>query len=160
MQTVSLMVNGWIIIWYSLKDLKIPNKRVSELTAMKSGHSFRRLLAIHYEDVPDFHDVSNGSKWSENGMLLWVSTHRWLYFPRSHQPLFNYFKQLFAQVTNPPIDAIREEIVTSTTIYVGEDGNLLEEKQENCQVLKYQQSDPDKHRPAEDQKYEGRRALR
>ena len=44
-----------------------------------------------------------------------------------HQPLFNYFKQLFAQVTNPPIDAIREEVVTSTTVYVGEDGNLLEE---------------------------------
>ena len=42
------------------------------------------------------------------------------------QPLFNYFKQLFAQVTNPPIDAIREEVVTSTTIYIGEDGNILE----------------------------------
>ncbi|MCM1259187.1 MAG: glutamate synthase large subunit, partial [Roseburia sp.] len=45
-------------------------------------------------------------------------------------------KQLFAQVTNPPIDSIREKIVTSTTIYVGEDGNLLEEKAENCQVIK------------------------
>ena len=53
-----------------------------------------------------------------------------------HQPLFNYFKQLFAQVTNPPIDAIREEIVTSTTVYVGRDGNLLEERPVNCQVLK------------------------
>ena len=55
---------------------------------------------------------------------------------KKHQPLFNYFKQLFAQVTNPPIDAIREELVTSTTIYVGKDGNILEEKPENCQVLK------------------------
>ena len=44
-----------------------------------------------------------------------------------HQPLFNYFKQLFAQVTNPPIDAIREEIVTSTAVYVGEESNLLVE---------------------------------
>ena len=52
------------------------------------------------------------------------------------RPLFDYFKQLFAQVTNPPIDAIREEIVTSTTVYVGKKGNLLEEKAENCQVLK------------------------
>lgn len=51
------------------------------------------------------------------------------------QPLFNYFKQLFAQVTNPPIDAIREEIVTDTTVYVGDDGNLLEERAENCRVL-------------------------
>ena len=47
---------------------------------------------------------------------------RWRSFPEKHQPLFDYFKQLFAQVTNPPIDAIREEIVTSTTIYVGKDG--------------------------------------
>ena len=52
-----------------------------------------------------------------------------------HQPLFNYFKQFFAQVTNPPIDAIREEIVTDTTVYVGDDGNLLQEKAENCRVL-------------------------
>ena len=52
-----------------------------------------------------------------------------------HQPLFNYFKQLFAQVTNPPIDAMREEIVTDTTVYIGSDGNLLEEKPENCRVL-------------------------
>ena len=54
---------------------------------------------------------------------------------KKRQPLFNYFKQLFAQVTNPPIDAIREEIVTSTTVYVGEDGNVLKEKAENCKIL-------------------------
>ena len=58
------------------------------------------------------------------------------FFHRRYQPLFGYFKQLFAQVTNPPIDAIREEVVTSTTIYVGTDGNLLEEKEENCKMLK------------------------
>ena len=52
-----------------------------------------------------------------------------------HQPLFNYFKQLFAQVTNPPMDAIREEIVTDTTVYAGTSGNLLQEKAENCTVL-------------------------
>jgi glutamate synthase (ferredoxin) len=52
-----------------------------------------------------------------------------------HQPLFNYFKQMFAQVTNPPIDSIREEIVTDTTVYVGTDGNLLADKAGNCRVL-------------------------
>ena len=52
-----------------------------------------------------------------------------------HQPLFNYFKQSFAQVTNPPIDALREKIVTTTTVYAGADGNLLQEKAENCKVL-------------------------
>ena len=55
---------------------------------------------------------------------------------KEYQPMFYYFKQLFAQVTNPPIDAAREKIVTSTTVYVGKNGNLLEEKPENCQMLK------------------------
>ena len=39
-------------------------------------------------------------------------------------------------MTNPPIDAIREEIVTSTTVYVGEEGNILEETADNCKILK------------------------
>lgn len=51
-------------------------------------------------------------------------------------PLFSYFKQLFAQVTNPPFDAIREEIVTSTTVYLGKSGNILEELPENCRMLR------------------------
>ena len=73
------------------------------------------------------------------------------------RPLFDYFKQLFAQVTNPPIDAIREEIVTCTTVYAGKQGNLLEEKEEKLPGIKDQQSDPDKYRYVEDQKNEKRR---
>ncbi len=56
-----------------------------------------------------------------------------------HQTLFEYFRQLFAQVTNPPIDAIREKIVTDTAVYVGSDGNLLQDKPENCAVLRLEQ---------------------
>jgi glutamate synthase domain-containing protein 2/glutamate synthase domain-containing protein 1/glutamate synthase domain-containing protein 3 len=52
------------------------------------------------------------------------------------QLLYNYFKQLFAQVTNPPIDAIREEIVTSTDIMIGSEQNLLEPRPENCRQIK------------------------
>ncbi len=52
------------------------------------------------------------------------------------QPLFNYFKQLFAQVTNPPIDPIREEMVMSLTSYIGSERNILEEAPENCHMLK------------------------
>lgn len=52
-----------------------------------------------------------------------------------HQLLFWYFKQQFAQVTNPPIDSLREKIVTDTTVYIGSDGDLLNEKGENCRVL-------------------------
>ncbi len=52
------------------------------------------------------------------------------------QSLFNYFKQLFAQVTNPPIDPIREELVMSLTSYIGVEGNILSEIPENCHTLK------------------------
>ncbi|MCS7261519.1 MAG: glutamate synthase subunit alpha, partial [Anaerolineae bacterium] len=52
------------------------------------------------------------------------------------QLLYNYFKQLFAQVTNPPIDAIREELVTSTELMIGSEGNLLEPGPESCRQIK------------------------
>ncbi len=52
------------------------------------------------------------------------------------QPLFNYFKQLFAQVTNPPIDPIREDLVMSLTSYIGTERNILEETPKNCHTLK------------------------
>ncbi len=52
------------------------------------------------------------------------------------QSLFNYFKQLFAQVTNPPIDPIREEMVMSLISYIGSERNILEEAAENCHMLK------------------------
>ncbi|HEY7307384.1 MAG TPA: glutamate synthase large subunit [Bryobacteraceae bacterium] len=52
------------------------------------------------------------------------------------QSLFNYFKQLFAQVTNPPIDSIREELVMSLTSYIGTERNILSETPENCHTLK------------------------
>ena len=52
------------------------------------------------------------------------------------QSLFNYFKQLFAQVTNPPIDPIREEMVMSLISYIGSERNILDEAPENCHMLK------------------------
>ena len=52
------------------------------------------------------------------------------------QSLFNYFKQLFAQVTNPPIDPIREEIVMSLISYIGSERNILTEEPVNCHMLK------------------------
>ena len=50
--------------------------------------------------------------------------------------LFNYFKQLFAQVTNPPIDPIREELVMSLTTYIGNHPNILEETPEHARLIK------------------------
>ncbi|NUU63528.1 glutamate synthase large subunit [Paenibacillus agri] len=51
------------------------------------------------------------------------------------QRLYNYFKQMFAQVTNPPIDAIREELVTSTTTTIGPERNLLKPEPESCRQI-------------------------
>ena len=52
------------------------------------------------------------------------------------QLLYNYFKELFAQVTNPPIDPIREELITSTTLTIGSEGNLVDPKPESCRQLR------------------------
>ncbi|MBI3801352.1 MAG: glutamate synthase large subunit, partial [Deltaproteobacteria bacterium] len=52
------------------------------------------------------------------------------------QSLYNYFKQLFAQVTNPPIDPIREELITSTTLTLGAEGNLIEPRPDSCRQLR------------------------
>ena len=51
------------------------------------------------------------------------------------QLLFTYFKQLFAQVTNPPLDALREELVTAMTVYLGSDGNLLNPAPKSCRLI-------------------------
>src|ERR1700719_2715482 len=52
------------------------------------------------------------------------------------QPLFHYFKQLFAQVTNPPIDSIREEMVMSLISYIGTERNILDETPKHCHTLR------------------------
>jgi len=52
------------------------------------------------------------------------------------QPLFHYFKQLFAQVTNPPIDPLREGLVMSLMTFTGRQRNLLAETPEHCRQLK------------------------
>ena len=54
---------------------------------------------------------------------------------KAHPPLFDYFRQRFAQVTNPPIDALREACKTDCAIYIGDDGNLLSHDPDNCAVL-------------------------
>jgi len=58
-------------------------------------------------------------------------------FSKKPQLLFNYFKQIFAQVTNPPIDPIREELVMSLTSYIGCQKNLLDETPEHCRMIKF-----------------------
>ena len=54
------------------------------------------------------------------------------------QTLYNYFKQLFAQVTNPPIDPIREELVTATITFAGSEGDLTRPGPESCRMIKFE----------------------
>ena len=117
----------------NLKDLKIPNKKVPEYSREERA-KILRAFGYTYEDYKTsiLPMAQNGA---EATAAMGVDTPLAVLSDK-HQPLFNYFKQLFAQVTNPPIDAIREEIVTSTSVYLGEDGNLLEDSAENCRILK------------------------
>ncbi|MCR4763106.1 MAG: glutamate synthase large subunit [Lachnospiraceae bacterium] len=116
----------------TLHDLKIPNKRIATYTEEERGR-MQKAFGYTYEELketilPMARDGAEAiCSMGIDIPLPVLSSH--------HQPLFNYFKQLFAQVTNPPIDAIREEIVTATEVYLGRDGNLLKEDAANCSML-------------------------
>ncbi len=116
-----------------LKDMRIPNARIKryqgdELTRLQ------KIFGYSYEDVNTYIKkmALNGNEevvaMGNDGPLAVLS--------KQHPPLFNYFKQLFAQVTNPPIDAIREEIITSTSLCIGSEGNILTDDERNCRLLK------------------------
>ena len=116
-----------------LKDIHIPNKKVEEYSKEERSR-LQKAFGYTYEELKTsiLPMAKNGAE-SIGAMGIDSPI---AVLSNKHQPLFNYFKQLFAQVTNPPIDAIREEIVTSTTVYIGQDGNLLEERPENCKMLR------------------------
>ncbi|MDD3402696.1 MAG: glutamate synthase large subunit [Hespellia sp.] len=116
-----------------LKDLKIPNVDVESYTKDECTR-LQKAFGYSYEDVK-MSILNMAKNGAESIGAMGVDTPLAV-LSQKHQPLFTYFKQLFAQVTNPPIDAMREEVITSTIYYVGKDGNLLEEKEENCHMLK------------------------
>lgn len=116
-----------------LKDLPIPNQRVPEYTD-EERQRMQKAFGYTYDELKQsiLPMAKNGS---EAIAAMGVDTPLPV-LSRTYHPLFHYFKQLFAQVTNPPIDAIREEIVTSTTVYIGTEGNILQESPKNCNVLR------------------------
>ena len=100
----------------TLKDLKIPNEKVpsykrEELVKLQKAFGYT------YEDYRE--EIGTMAlQGAEHVGAMGIDTPIAV-LSKEYQPLFYYFKQLFAQVTNPPIDAVREKIVTATTIYVG-----------------------------------------
>ncbi len=116
-----------------LRDLKIPNEKLvsySDEELMRLQKAFGYSYEEYAEEI-----LCMALNKSEHIGAMGVDTPLAV-LSKQTRPLFDYFKQSFAQVTNPPIDAIREKIVTSTAVYVGKNGNLLSETPENCRVLK------------------------
>ncbi|MCR5671700.1 MAG: glutamate synthase large subunit [Butyrivibrio sp.] len=115
-----------------LANLSIPNKKIPTSSQQQRDRLYK-VFGYSYEDVKAqimpmaMNGVEATVSMGTDVPLAFVSQH--------HQPLFCYFKQLFAQVTNPPIDSLREKVVTDTTVYIGSDGDLLNEKSDNCRVL-------------------------
>ena len=116
-----------------LHDLHIPNKGIETYSAEELA-KLQKAFGYSYEDIR-----TSILPMAEKGGEPIASMGSDIPLPpldKQSPPLFNYFRQLFAQVTNPPFDAIREEVVTDTSVYIGKDGNILEERPENCHVLK------------------------
>ena len=115
-----------------LQDLPVPSRKVPVHTPAQRSRLYKA-FNYSYDDIKDvvLQMAATGSEPTTSmGVDIPLAV-----LSEKHQPLFSYFKQMFAQVTNPPIDAIREETVIDTTVYVGSDGNLLEAKPDNCHVL-------------------------
>ena len=115
-----------------LHDLPIPNAQAPTHTQEMRDRLYRAFGYTH-EQVKDA--ILPMARTGQEATAAMGSDVPLAVLSQRYPPLFDYFKQQFAQVTNPPIDAIREECVTDTTVYVGRDGNLLEENAENCRVL-------------------------
>ena len=116
-----------------LKDLKIPNERVPEFT-YEERQRMQKAFGYTYDELKT--SILPMAKTGGEAIAAMGVDTPIPVLSKTHHPLFHYFKQIFAQVTNPPIDAIREEVVTSTTVYVGKEGNVLEETPENCNLLR------------------------
>ena len=115
-----------------LASLKIPNKKIP-VSSQEERDRLYRAFGWNYEDVNEM--VLQMAKTGVEPIGSMGVDTPLAAMSDNHPSLFEYFKQLFAQVTNPPIDSLREKIVTDTTVYVGSDGDLLNAKGKNCHVL-------------------------
>ena len=115
-----------------LADLPAPNAQVPT-HSQKMRDRLYRAFGYTHEQVKDA--ILPMARTGQEATAAMGSDVPLAVLSQRYPPLFDYFKQQFAQVTNPPIDAIREECVTDTTVYLGRDGNLLRDRAENCRVL-------------------------
>ena len=123
--------------WLNLKLLHLEDLRSKDRKPRMHDQKLRdqlyRVFGYTYEDVSD--QILPMAKEAKEPVASMGTDVPIALLSKLHPSLFHYFKQLFAQVTNPPIDSLREKVVTDTTIYIGASGNLLEEKAGNCAML-------------------------
>ena len=115
-----------------LADIPIPNRKVQEYTKLERSRLYK-VFGYTYDDIQNA--ILPMAKTGAEPTASMGADIPLAVLSEKHQPLFGYFKQMFAQVTNPPIDALREAIITDTTVYAGSDGNLLSDCAEYCRVL-------------------------
>ncbi len=99
------------------------------------GETEKRCAAFHYtwEDLQD--TLLTMAKTGSEPIVSMGADEPLAVLSRTHPALSDYFRQRFAQVTNPPIDALREAVKTDCSVYIGDDGNLLSDGPDNCTVL-------------------------
>ncbi|MCR5303165.1 MAG: glutamate synthase large subunit [Lachnospiraceae bacterium] len=115
-----------------LHELSIPNHQVPVHTQEERDRLYK-VFGYSYEEVRSYilEAAINGAEPTVSmGHDVPIAL-----LSENHPLLYRFFQQQFAQVTNPPIDSLREKIVTDTTVYIGSDGDLLCEKSDNCTVL-------------------------
>ena len=113
--------------------------RTGDLPNMQEGSlisdtkTLCRAFGYAYEDLHDivFPMAENGNE----PIVSMGADEPLAAFSNTHPSLYDYFQQRFAQVTNPPIDALREECKTDCSIYIADDGNLLTNDPSNCNVM-------------------------
>ncbi|MBB6622142.1 glutamate synthase large subunit [Clostridium gasigenes] len=114
---------------------KLPCNEGEVLSLNKENRSrLERVFGYGYEDLKN--NILKMAESAEEPLVAMGIDSPIAILSKDSQPLFNYFKQLFAQVTNPPIDAIREEIVTATNVYLGTEGNILNDSKTNCNQIR------------------------
>ncbi len=115
-----------------LRDLTIPNRQVPGHTQAERDRLYK-VFGYSYEEVRSYIlEAAAGGAEPTVSMGHDVP----LAALSDNYPLLDrFFQQQFAQVTNPPIDSLREKIVTDTTVYIGSDGDLLQALRDNCRVL-------------------------
>ncbi|OON93219.1 MAG: glutamate synthase subunit alpha [Candidatus Epulonipiscioides saccharophilum] len=116
-----------------LSSLAIPAIK-PEVYSKKTLTVIQKAFGYYYEDVREVilpmakNAIESTGAMGDDTAIAPLSKH--------HPKLSSYFKQRFAQVTNPPIDAIREKVVTDSSTYIGARGNILIDTAQNCRVLK------------------------